>query len=84
MSGVSHLRVVYKTSQLVAPVAEVVVHAPSTEMHPAGGQCHSYNQTCLLADVFGSPDHDLNLGGDDMAPLEHHLASGRPLILCLK
>ena len=26
--------------------------------------------------IFGSPDHDIELGGEDMAPLEHHLASG--------
>ena len=23
----------------------------------------------LLADIFGSPHHDMDLGGDDMAPL---------------
>ena len=30
----------------------------------------------LPADVFGALDHGKDLGGDDMAPLEHHLASG--------
>ena len=38
-----------------------------------GGLCdHAH----LSADVFRSPDHDMDLGSDNMAPLEHHLASG--------
>ena len=36
----------------------------------------SRNQVPLPADVFGSSDHDMDLGGDDLVPLEHHLASG--------
>ena len=91
-----HLHVVPDTStKLVAPAAEVVIHAPPAEVHPTGstglwpgfilGPCsrvapssvsHLRNQPLLLANVFGSPDHDEGLDGDDMAPLEHHLASG--------
>ena len=33
----------------------------------------------LPADVFGSPNRDVELGDDDMAPLEHNLASRQSL-----
>ena len=92
----SHLCVVPDTSsQLVAPAAEVVVHALPMEVHPTGGtglqpgvvSCqhphvlpstvgHSRYWTLLPVDVFGLPDHDMDFGDDDMAPLELHLASG--------
>ena len=36
---------------------------------------HSLDRTLLPADVFGSRDHDMDLGDDDMTPLEHYLAS---------
>ncbi len=52
-----------------------VVSGPCSHVLPLSvdRQC---NQASLPADVFGSPDHDMDLGGDAMAPLEHHLASG--------
>ena len=36
---------------------------------------HLRDEAHLPADVFRSLDHDMDSGGDDMAPLEHHLAS---------
>ena len=37
---------------------------------------HPYDRALLPADAFGSPDLDMALSDDHMAPLEHHLASG--------
>ncbi len=39
----------------------------------------SSNRAHLPANVFRSLYHDMDLGGDDMAPLEHHLVSGPSL-----
>ena len=79
------------SSKSVAPVVEVVVHAHLWRcIHRQHWPCarssvvpssvgRSRDQVPLPAGVYGSPDHDVDLGGDDMAPLEHQLASGPSL-----
>ena len=52
-----------------------IISSPRSHVVPSSvGPLHE--QVHLLVDVFGSPYNDMDLGGDDMAPLEHHLASG--------
>ena len=43
---------------------------------------HSLDQAHLPADVFGFPDLNVDLGVDDMAPLEHQFASGPSSFPC--
>ncbi len=52
-----------------------IVLGPHSHVVPSSVVC-SRDLASLPADFFGSLDDDMDLGGDAMAPLEHHLASG--------
>ncbi len=51
-----------------------IVSGPCSHVAPWSVGC-SHNLAHLPAKVFGSPDCDVDLGADDMAPMEHQLAS---------